>query len=171
MVGSSCVYQHASQCLAHDRGCAVVFGPRVLPTAACTLTEASTPATAPPFSWHRGAAIALVLGFNRSYVQPRWGSNPRRSYYDSTELVVRCVLSLQRVNTSLPVHLLVSGERDEHREAVIAALGVTIDPVPATLRVPTWSSPYMRGTFYKLATLALVRGGATLSPLSEQHMR
>ena len=106
------------------------------------------------------AAIVLILGFNSSDVRPSFRRDPRAAYADSAMLVLRCVLSLRRVNTTLPVVLLVSGERDAAFEALLAndpQLGVRIEPVAswATLRPPPWSSPWMRGTFAKFSALSL----------------
>jgi hypothetical protein len=102
------------------------------------------------------AAIALVLGFNRTNVRPSFRHRPEKSYEDTATLVLRCVLSLRRVGTALPIHLLVSGERDARREGVIAAHDVRIEPVPP-VRAPAWASPWMRGTFAKFAALSLTR--------------
>ena len=78
---------------------------RVVPTAACDGTRFHSHLRAP-------AAIALVLGFNSSHVRPSFRRDPRASYVDSAQLVLRNIISLRRVNTSLPILLLVSGERD-----------------------------------------------------------
>ena len=71
---------------------------------------------------------------------------------------MRCILSLRRVNTTLPIRLLVGGERDVNVETAIASHGVHVAPstlVSAAPLAPVWASPWMRGTFAKLAALTL----------------
>ena len=148
-----CAQQQPNGCLAHQRGCLRVHGPTVSPTAACAWQDRKRP----PFAAQPNSAIVLVLGFSRDAVRPSFGHDPSRSYVDSTNLVMRCVLSLRRVNTTLPIHLLVSGERDLQREAVIASQGVLIDSATALPRAPAWASPWMRGTFAKLGALTLTQ--------------
>lgn len=147
-----CAQQHVSLCLAQERGCSHVHGPRVVPTDACF-----APGILPAFSPRAEASIVLVLGFNRSDVRPNFHRDPWQSYVDSTLLLMRCVLSLKRVSTTLPITLLVSGERDAKREAAIARHGVMIEPTLTTTLAPAWASPWMRGTFAKLSALALTR--------------
>ena len=120
---------------------------RFAPSVAAATNTAAAPATT-------SAAIVLVLGHNRSDVRPQYRGNPDAQYRDSAHLVLRCVLSLRRVNTTLPIRLLVSGERELQREAVFASHGVQVVRAPP-LTVPAWASPYMRGTFHKFAALAL----------------
>ena len=115
-----CAEQRASSCLA--TACGVVHRMRVTPTAACDHELSS-----PPFTTHlHGAAIVLVLGFNRSYIRPSFKRDPRASYLDSAQLALRCVLSLRRSNTTLPIRLLVSGERDT---SVVEPLQIAVEGV------------------------------------------
>ena len=157
-----CAPQRAGQCMAASRGCAVIHGLRLRPTEACISDGASSPPSRAASSTLPGAAIVLVLGHNRSDVRPQFHQNPDAQYRDSALLVLRCVLSLRRVNTSLPIRLLVSGERERQREAVIASHGVGIVPTPPLPAAPSWASPYMRGTFSKFAALALTEFSAIL---------
>ena len=147
-----CAQQSAELCLAHERGCTHVHGPRVTPSRACEIGGRAPEAFEPLVK----AAIVLVLGFHRSDVRPSF-RDPRASYIDSTHLLLRCILSLRRVSTALPIHLLVSGERDGEREAVILRQGVQIDPMPSMPAAPAWSSAWMRGTFNKFSALALTQ--------------
>ena len=113
-----CALQHPFSCLASSRGCSRVHGPSVVPSAGCDWKGAGD-----PFVPHlNGAAIVLVLGFNRSYIRPSFSRNPYKSYADSALLALRCILSLRRVGTRLPIELLVSGERDRRWEYALRGL-------------------------------------------------
>ena len=61
----------------------------------------------------------------------------------------RLVASLQRVNCSLGMYLLVSGKRNRTAEAALERRGVRIQPMPP-IKVPWWASPYHRSSFFKL---------------------
>jgi len=152
----SCAEQSAELCLANERGCTHVHGPRVTPSRACGRAHELGGRAPEAFEPLVKAAIVLVLGFHRSDVRPSF-RDPRASYIDSTHLLLRCILSLRRVSTALPIHLLVSGERDGEREAVIARQGVQIDQMPSMPAPPAWSSAWMRGTFNKFSALALTQ--------------
>ena len=123
---------------------------RVVPTAACDGTRFHSHLRAP-------AAIALVLGFNSSHVRPSFRRDPRASYVDSAQLVLRNIISLRRVNTSLPILLLVSGERDANFEELLSSQYRVRITESAGLRPPAWASPWMRGTFAKFGALTLHR--------------
>ena len=151
-----CAEQSAELCLANERGCTHVHGPRVTPSRACGRAHELGGRAPEAFEPLVKAAIVLVLGFHRSDVRPSF-RDPRASYIDSTHLLLRCILSLRRVSTALPIHLLVSGERDGEREAVILRQGVQIDPMPSMPAAPAWSSAWMRGTFNKFSALALTQ--------------
>ena len=146
-----CEPQLATSCHARASQCGSVHGTRVTPSSSCDsdLTFTTRP---------HGAAYVLVLGFNRSFVRPSFARDPHASYVDSARLALRSVLSLHRVNSSLPIRLLVSGERDSRIEAVFSSLGVHVAPSPlasAAALAPAWASPWMRGTFAKLAALTI----------------
>ena len=57
------------------------------------------------------ASIVLVYGFYRDRVRTWYTADPMRSYLNAMRLMFRLVLSLQRVRTTLPIHLLPSGDR------------------------------------------------------------
>ena len=107
------------------------------------------------------ASIVLVYGFYRDRVRTWYTADPMRSYLNAMRLMFRLVLSLRRVRTTLPIHLLPSGDRFEPFEQWLRAHGVRILP-PAegprfAFRVPGWSSVHHRGAFSHLMALALTQ--------------
>jgi hypothetical protein len=106
--------------------------PRCSPTPFCE--SASSPplesaSAAPPLesaSAEGGgsSSIVLVLGFNRTLVRHIYIRDPLRSYENHVRLLTRLVLSLRRVRTRLPIHVLVSGERHAEGERILTGLGV-----------------------------------------------
>ena len=57
------------------------------------------------------ASIVLLLNFNPNNTRPQFWSDPWGQYYANVLSALRVVLSLRRVQTTLPVTLVVSGER------------------------------------------------------------
>jgi hypothetical protein len=134
----------------------MAHGTRCVPSVACGFLSQSHSAWAGGRTTAVSAAIALVLGFNRSHVRPPFQRDPLTSYRDSAQLALRCVLSLRRVGTQLPTHLLVSGERDPETEQSFAVKGVRVTPV-AQVPLPPWAKLWMRGTFAKVGVLSLTQ--------------
>lgn len=112
----------------------------------------SAPAAPPP-----QATILFVLDANASHLRFYFGRTWRKAYSSQTTLLVRAVHSLRLVNTTLPIHVLVSGERVPAVEARLEELGVhvlTKADVPA-VDPPSWGSKWARGSFAKLRALSL----------------
>ena len=100
-------------------------------------------------------------------------ADPFRSYLNSMRLLFRLVLSLQRVETQLPVYALLSGERHTPFDAWLIRQDVRllnssfqlVKPrdvhVPSasesSIRLPAWVNRHFRGTFAKLQTLSLIQ--------------
>ena len=106
--------------------------------------------------------ILLIYGFNRSLVRYWYRPDPFRSYLNAMRLIVRVLLSLRAAGSTLPVHLLLSGERHTGFESsLVADYGVRILPSDDSgrqrIRVPRWSSPFHWGSFPKLAALSLTQ--------------
>ena len=130
--------------------------PQCITTAACASTY--TPPLEPPRPPPAKAAILFVLDANASNLRFYYGRAVRKVYASQLGLLVRAVMSLRRVNTTLPIKLLLSGsERLPTVEARLEQLGVGIlgpERVPP-VRVPSWGSKWARGSFAKLRALAL----------------
>lgn len=108
------------------------------------------------------ATILLVLEHNATKVRYWYRSDPFRSYLNQMRLVMRLLLSLRRVGTRLPVHLLASGERFRDFELRLAAeTGVRVLDGDSAgrhrMRVPHWASPFHRASFAKLSVLSLTQ--------------
>ena len=129
-----------------------------------TQHEAPTAAGAAASSDSATTSIVLVYGFHRDRVRPWYKADPIRSYLNSMRLMFRLVLSLRRVGTTLPIHLMPMGELDPLGQGFrswLTAHGVTILP-PASgprfdFRVPPWSSPHQRGSFAHMMVLGLTQ--------------
>ena len=83
----------------------------------------------------------------------------RRGYGKAVREIIRVLLSLREVNTTLPVHVLASSERYPAVEALLTSLfnvsflSGTAPPVV----VPLWASKWARGSFAKLRALTLTQ--------------
>ena len=105
---------------------------------------------------HRSSfAIAIVYAYEPRYVRDLYRQMPLGQYLRDTMLMVRLVLSLRRVKTTLPIHLYLSGERREKYERLFRALGVRILDLPPVKPAP-WAQRWHAGSFAKLHALSLV---------------
>jgi len=132
--------------------------PRCVPSPLCRSGAAPASVPAAP-----AAAILLNLDVQSQNMRFPVGTCAaclRRGYGKAVREVIRLLLSLTVVNTTLPVHILASGERWQQVEARLLAsfpfasvVGGTVPPVV----VPTWASKWARGSFSKLRALALTQ--------------
>ena len=145
--------QLASSCTHCARAVGDDAMPRCMPSAACG-TSKPPPQTAHPLR----ATILFVVDANASNLRFYFGRAWRKAYTSQISLLARAVVSLRRVNTTLPIHVLVSGERIPAVEArLISDLGVgVLGPEHAPpVHVPTWGSKWARGSFAKLRAISL----------------
>ena len=130
--------------------------PRCIASPACGGAGVPSPGAAPASG---KLAIVFVLDGNKSTVRFYFGGKVAGAYASQLKLLVRAVLSLKAVQTTLPIKLLASGERFQQAEARLEALGVGIlrsDDVPSPI-VPTWASPWAKASFAKLRVLSLTQ--------------
>ena len=109
-----------------------------------------------------GSSFVLVYSYNSSKVRYWYRVDPFRSYLNALRLMSRCVLSLRDVGTTLPINLLLAGERHAgFEERLERALGVHILDADLHMRhrikVPKWASPFHYSSFIKLAVLSLTQ--------------
>ena len=79
---------------------------------------------------------------------------PLKQYLGDMMLLLRLVLSLRRVGTTLPMHLYLSGERHAKYERLFQQQGVHLSEAPYT-NPARWANPWHAGTFAKLHALSL----------------
>ena len=104
------------------------------------------------------STILLVYGFNASRVRYWYRPDPFRSYLNALRLISRVIMSLRDVDTKLPIHLLLSGERQPAFEAaLVEQFGVSLLDAPEQIKIPKWSSPFHWMSFVKCAVLSLTR--------------
>ena len=152
--------------------------PSCEPTAACY--EISSMGQGAPENAIDTEEVSIVITYHHNssswFVKHWYMADPFRSYLNSMRLLFRLVLSLRRVGTRLPVHLLLSGERHPPLERWLVQHGVQLlewegpdysqfdyrgsrerqkPPSPGRLRLPLWANRHHRGTFTKLQTLSL----------------
>ena len=99
------------------------------------------------------AAIVLLYGFDERHTRST-DNNPLREYLRDMMLMLRLVLSLRRVGTTLPIHLYMAGQRYAKYESPFRELGVQVSGAQYIAR-PRWGHPWHGGSFAKLFALAL----------------
>lgn len=108
------------------------------------------------------ASFVIVYYFNRTRVRYWYRPDPFRSYLNHMRLIARLILSLRDTRTTLPISLLLSGERHiTFEEGLVRELGVRIlaadDADRHRIKVPHWASAFHWGSFVKLAVLSLTQ--------------
>ena len=136
--------------------------PGCIPSPLCEQHSLS-PAAAPSRLPVERVAIVLFIDMERTNLRFPVGTCVpclRRGYGKAVRELIRILISLRAVNTSLPVHILATGERYAAVEARVAQMfGVRYmgtEGVPP-VTVPTWASKWARGSFAKLRALALTQ--------------
>lgn len=157
--------QLASSCnCSSDPAAAASSDKDVMPECAASAfcgARSPTTASAPPAATAAArVAIVLVLDMSPADLRFSFGGSMKRGYEWVLRYVVRLCLSLRAANTTVPLRLLPSGERQPAVETALASrLGlVTIDAdgVPPH-RAPAWASKWARASFAKLRALALTQ--------------
>ena len=102
------------------------------------------------------ATIAIAFHHHNSSVRSWFKGQPFNSYLYNVRHIVRLLLSLRGVGTTLPVSVLLSGERHAPFEALFASLGaLLVDADAFATRKPPWASEYHINSFTKLRALSL----------------
>ena len=138
--------------------------PSCVPTQFCSTSSsaraaAERPVAKPPID----VSFVIVYGFNQSKVRYWYRPDPFRSYLNAMRLIVRLLLSLEAASSVLPVHLLLSGERQHGFEQALLGQFRRLRLLDADttgrhrIRVPVWASAFHHGSFAKLAVLSLTQ--------------
>jgi hypothetical protein len=101
----------------------------------------------------RNAAVVMFYGYAPAHVRVN-RQTPLKQYLGDMMLLLRLVLSLRRVGTTLPMHLYLSGERHAKYERLFQQQGVHLSEAPYT-NPARWANPWHAGTFAKLHALSL----------------
>ena len=128
--------------------------PSCQPTVACGLRNLTRRDSQPFSTERRNAAIVLVFHHDNATVRYWHIGRPFHSYLHTVRLAIRVVLSLRAVATTLPVKLLLSGERYPMFEEQFTAMGVDIinaTPYSVFTTTPPWANRHFLNSFHKLA--------------------
>ena len=129
--------------------------PRCEPSSLCGVKAVASPVQA-------DAVILLFMDMQRVNMRFPIGTCTaclRRGYGKAVRELLRILIALRSINTTLPIRILASGERYPEVEASIAARFsveyVDTSALPPVPSVPLWASKWARGSFAKLRALAL----------------
>lgn len=116
------------------------------------LKKAFPPKPLPP-----RVTLALFLTFNSSLVRDKYRKIPYKAYNRELKRIKWFLASAARVQTKLPIHVIVGPERYPQREAELVALGATIS-VGVFVQPPAFAaSSHHRLSFGKVGALALTQ--------------
>ena len=126
------------------------------PSSLSTFCHAAS--AAPPLTLPMNASIVLSLVFFADQVRDRYRRVPRDAYTREFRRIRNLLTSMRYVGTTLPVTVLVGGNRSlEHeRELVYAHPHVRLHPV-TPFPTPSWASKWHRHSFQKLSAMGLTR--------------
>ena len=141
---NSCVLR-ANGCMCSS-GCQSTFACR--PSALCSQLAAG------PRS--RDVPILMFLHFNRTHVRHKHSRRPMQAYEREVNRLVWLLRSAQRVGTSLPLHVVVAGDRNASAEDRLRQHGATITE-STTVDAPRWSSSFHKFSFSRIAALAMTQ--------------
>uniref|UniRef100_A0A7S4BII4 Uncharacterized protein n=1 Tax=Chrysotila carterae TaxID=13221 RepID=A0A7S4BII4_CHRCT len=100
------------------------------------------------------AAYVVAFDFNETRVRCWYRHDPFESYAASMHLIMRLVLSLERVGSKLPLVLLASGAHDDAYEEKLTKRNVLIKRGGHRIKTPGWANAFHVGSFSKLAVRA-----------------
>ena len=69
-------------------------------------------------------SILLFLSFNASFVRHKYAKKPRLAYRRELNRIANFVRSARKINTKLPIYIVVGGERNLIAESELIKLGV-----------------------------------------------
>ena len=104
----------------------------------------------------RRTAIVVSLVFDSRFVRNRFRANATAAYLREYRRAQHMISSLRTVNTSLPIVVMVGGERRPELETQLAAKSNVRIRNVTFVRPPRWASRWHRLSFEKLAALELV---------------
>ena len=133
--------------------------PHCVPSPLCGRDDATSLQRDSPPS---GVGLVLVLDMTKANLRFPLGGNLARGYGKMVREIIRCALSLQAVQTQLPLYLLASGTRYAAVEELLSSryhlrvLSAQLE-LGGDVKVPSWASKWARGSFAKLRALSLTR--------------
>ena len=101
--------------------------------------------------------ILLFLSFNASLVRHKYAKKPRIAYRRELNRSANFVQSARKVNTKLPIYIVVGGERNLTAESELIKLGVDGVVEQPVVRPPPWSSSFHRFSFSRIGALSLTQ--------------
>ena len=147
-----------------------------LPTPLCTkavnnaLTTVATPnarvrsalspvvaVAAAPLQGGAAPSIVLFLVFDKELIRAKYKGKAEAAYEREFKRARQLLLSLRSVGTTLPVHIVVGGDRVPHKESRLTRLGARLLPIKERLKPPPWASEYYRNNFNKLLALNMTQ--------------
>ena len=104
-----------------------------------------------------GTAILIFLHFNRSLVRLKHVGKTDMAFTREMHRIEWLLRSVRKVQTRLPVHIVVAGERNASAEANLVRLGATSIIETEAVPPPVWSSLFHKFSFGRIAALSLTR--------------
>lgn len=137
----------ADQCMC-SAGCSSTFA--CTPSRLCA-SKSVQPEQVP------GTAMLIFLHFNRRFVRLKHATQPEVAYLREMHRIEWLLRSIRQVQTSLPVHVVVAGDRNASFERRLLELGVASIVESPAVPPPRWTSYFHKLSFGRIAALALTQ--------------
>ena len=145
----------ANSCPCSLGGCSSLWP--CTPTKLCESLDPRSDVDAPSAEDDDGLTYLVFLAFNSSLVRNSFRNHPSRARDREVNRVLWLAHTARRVNTQLPIHAVVAGERlDATSEARLKRAGVRLLDGPL-VPTPAWASKWHRLSFNKIAALSFTR--------------
>ena len=113
------------------------------------------------------ATLLLFLAFNSSLVRNVFQAHPERARDREVNRVLWFAQTARSVDTQLPIHVVLAGERDAASESRLLKAGLRLIEGPM-VPTPAWASKWHRLSFNKIAALSFTQFSKVRVGLSPQ---
>ena len=143
----------ASACLC-SQGCPTSWlGCRPSWLCAANVSSSAVPA---PHRITQNVAVLLYLTFSMKDVRHKYAGNPWRAYKRELRRITWFLHTARRENVSLPIHIVVGGDRNLTAEAGLVELGARILET-AMVAAPPWTSLFHKFSFNRISALSFTQ--------------
>ncbi|KAL1522083.1 hypothetical protein AB1Y20_021726 [Prymnesium parvum] len=104
----------------------------------------------------RKVSILLYLTFTTRDVRHRYAAQPYRAYKRELRRIMWFLHTARRENVSLPIHVVVAGDRNLTAEAELVQLGAHILET-TMVQAPRWTSSFHKFSFNRISALSFTQ--------------
>lgn len=104
----------------------------------------------------QNVALLLYLTFSTKDVRHKYATQPWRAYKRELRRITWWLHTARRENVTLPIHVVVAGDRNRTAEAGLVQLGAHILE-GSIIKAPSWSSAFHKFSFNRISALSFTQ--------------